>query len=73
MEKGKVNYKLVDTVLVLIIICLIINTFGFWAGILKKLFSIILPFAIAFAIAYALYPFVQKLVNKDGHLVHFFL
>ncbi len=64
MEKGKVNYKLVDTVLVLIIICLIINTFGFWAGILKKLFSIILPFAIAFAIAYALYPFVQKLVNK---------
>ncbi len=64
MEKGKVNYKLIDVVLTLIIIFLIINTFGFWAGILKKVFSIILPFIIAFAIAYALYPFVEKLTKR---------
>lgn len=64
MEKGKVNYKLIDVVLTLVIIFLIINTFGFWAGILKKIFSILLPFIISFAIAYALYPFVEKLTKR---------
>lgn len=64
MEKGKVNYKLIDAVLTLVIIFLIINTFGFWTGILKKIFSILLPFIISFAIAYALYPFVEKLTKR---------
>lgn len=64
MEKGKVNYKLIDVVLTLVIIFLIINTFGFWTGILKKIFSILLPFIISFAIAYALYPFVEKLTKR---------
>lgn len=64
MEKGKVNYKLIDVVLTLVIIFLIINTFGFWTGILKKIFSIVLPFIISFAIAYALYPFVEKLTKR---------
>lgn len=64
MEKGKVNYKLIDIVLTLVIIFLIINTFGFWTGILKKIFSILLPFIISFAIAYALYPFAQKLTKR---------
>ena len=64
MEKNKLNYKLIDVVLTLLIIFLVINTFGFWAGILKKIFSIILPFLIAFAVAYALYPFVEKLNKK---------
>lgn len=64
MEKGKVNYKLIDIVLTLVIIFLIINTFGFWSGILKKIFSIIFPFLISFAIAYALYPFVEKLTKR---------
>ena len=64
MEKHKVNYKLVNTLLILAIIFLLINTFGFWTGVLKKLFNILTPFIIAFAIAYALYPFVQKLEKK---------
>ena len=64
MEKHRVNYKLVNTLLILAIIFLLINTFGFWTGVLKKLFNILTPFIIAFAIAYALYPFVQKLEKK---------
>ena len=64
MEKHKVNYKLVNTLLILAIIFLLINTFGFWTGVLKKLINILTPFIIAFAIAYALYPFVQKLEKK---------
>lgn len=64
MEKHRVNYKLVNTLLILAIIFLLINTFGFWTGVLKKLINILTPFIIAFAIAYALYPFVQKLEKK---------
>lgn len=64
MEKHKVNYKLINVVLTLVIIFLIINTFGFWMGVIKKIFSIVAPFIIAFAGAYALYPFVQKLVKR---------
>lgn len=64
MEKHKVNYKLINIVLTLIILVLVINTFGFWAGFLKKILSIIGPFIISFAIAYALYPFVEKLVKR---------
>ena len=33
-------------------------------GVIKKIFSIVTPFIIAFAGAYALYPFVQKLVKR---------
>ena len=65
MEKEKLNYKLIDIVLTLLIIFLVINTFGFWSGVLNKIFSIIIPLIISFAIAYALYPFVQKLVTKN--------
>ena len=65
MEKEKLNYKLIDIVLTLLIIFLVINTFGFWSGVLNKIFSIIIPLIISFAIAYALYPFVQKLVKKN--------
>lgn len=64
MDKHKVNFKLINIVLTLLIIALVIVTFGFWTGILKKIFSIILPFLVAFAIAYALHPFVQKLVKR---------
>ena len=65
MEKEKLNYKLIDIVLTLLIIFLVINTFSFWSGVLNKIFSIIIPLIISFAIAYALYPFVQKLVKKN--------
>ena len=64
MEKHKVNYKLINTMLVMVIFVLIINTFGFWSGFLKKIFSLLGPFIVSFAIAYALYPFVVKLEKK---------
>lgn len=65
MIKEKINNKLVNTVLILLIIFLLINTFGFWAKIVGKILSIIIPFIISFVIAYALFPFVKKLQNRN--------
>lgn len=43
------------------IIYLVINTFNWWGIIIKEVFSLILPFFIAFILAYSLYPCVRKL------------
>lgn len=64
MLKNKLNFKLVNVALVTIIIYFVYNTSGFWGVVLHKIFSSILPFLVAFALAYALYPFVRKLENK---------
>lgn len=60
---NKVNYKLVNIILVLAIVCLLYLIRGLWLGIVSKMFAILLPFIIAFAVAYALYPLVKKLEN----------
>lgn len=64
MFKNKLNYKLLNILILLVIIYLGINTIGYWSGFLNKIFSIIIPFVISFAIAYAFYPCVIKLEKK---------
>ena len=64
MFKDKLNYKLLNLLIVAAIVFLAINTFNWWGGILNKIFSVLLPFIISFAIAYALYPIVRKLEEK---------
>lgn len=64
MDKIKLNNKLVNTVLVLLIIFLLINTFKFWSGIFNKIVTITVPFIVSFAVAYALYPFLKKLQKR---------
>lgn len=59
--ENKINYKLVNVVLTICIICLLYLIRGLWLGIAGKIIEILLPFVIAFAIAYALYPLVKKL------------
>ena len=61
--KNKVNYKLVNILLVIVIICLIYFVRGLWLGVLSKFITVILPFLVAFAVAYALYPYSKKLEN----------
>ena len=65
MIKNKVDFKLVNTALLVLIIYLIYQTRDFWLGILSLFFNVTLPFFIAFVIAYALYPLVRKLMNKN--------
>ena len=64
MFKDKLNYKLLNVLIFAGIIYLCILTRDYWGGIVSKLFSVVAPFIIAFAIAYALYPLVKKLRNK---------
>ena len=64
MAKNKLNYKLINiTALVfLIFICLI--SFNIWWGIVINCVTVLLPFIVAFAFAYALTPLVRFLDKK---------
>ena len=64
MVKNKINFKLVNIVLLVLTIYLIYQSSDFWLGIVSVIFKILLPFLIAFAIAYAFYPLVKKLTDK---------
>ena len=60
----KLNYKIINTLLIVIIIFLIWLMKDLWSGVLKKVIDIVLPFIIAFAIAYVLHPLLEKLESK---------
>ena len=64
MFKDKLNYKLLNILILLVICYIAITTINWWGGIIGRLISILLPFAISFAVAYAFYPLVRKLQNK---------
>ncbi|MBP3765767.1 MAG: AI-2E family transporter [Bacilli bacterium] len=63
MIKNKIDYKLINCALIMAIIFLLYKTGGLWLGIISKIFGILLPFIIAFAIAYALEPLVEFLTE----------
>ncbi len=64
MVKNKINYKLINILLIVLIVAVLYWINGLWLGILKKVLDIIFPFLIGFAIAYALYPLKRKLVDS---------
>lgn len=64
MFKNKLNYKLLNLLMLVVILYLCIETFSWWSGIVSKIFSVLLPFFVAFAIAYALYPCIRTLQKK---------
>ena len=64
MFKDKLNYKLLNILIVAVIAYLFILTYGVWGSIIGKILSIIMPFIIAFAIAFSFYPIVRKLRKK---------
>jgi len=64
MRENKINFRLVNALLVMAIIYIIVNTSGYWSGIITRIFNIILPFFFAFVLAYILHPFVVKLENR---------
>lgn len=64
MNEKKLNYKLLNILLILGICFFFYNTIGLWKSVIDKTLSIIGPFIIAFVIAYALYPILKKLMDK---------
>lgn len=63
MLKDKVNYKLINVVIIAFIIFLIYQTGNLWVGVISKVLKIATPFFIAFIVAYALHPFLKFLTN----------
>lgn len=64
MFKDKLNFKLVNILIIVLIVYLGLNTIGFWKLLVLKIIQITGPFIIAFAIAYGLYPMVRYLKKK---------
>ena len=64
MLKNKLDYKLINIALIALIVFLLYQTGNLWIGLTNKVIQIVLPFLFAFALAYALHPFLQKMQNK---------
>lgn len=62
--KNKVNYKILNALIILVTIFMLYLMADLWTGLVSKILNIILPFIIAFGVAYILYPFLNFLVNK---------
>ena len=65
MSSKKINFKLVNIVLIALLMLILIVSADFWMWWGSKLFGIILPFALAFCFAYVFYPFL-KYMEKNG-------
>ena len=64
MLKDRLNYKLLNLLILCAIAYLAIITNEYWLGFILRAFSIMVPFILAFAFAYALDPFVKYLERK---------
>ena len=64
MSDRKLNYKLLNILLIFGICFLFYNTLGLWKFVVDKTIAIVSPFVVSFAIAYALYPILVKLQAK---------
>jgi len=61
----KISVKLINLVLVALLVWVVVSTGEFWLWALDKLINILVPFVIAFAMAYVAYPFL-KFMEKKG-------
>lgn len=64
MEKNKLDYKLVNMTLLVFCIYLIYQTKDFLLSVFSVFGKIVFPFFLAFILAYAIYPFLRKLISK---------
>ena len=64
MFNNKINYRLVNTLLLMAILYIVMATSKYWGGAILKVFNILVPFFLAFVFAYILHPFVKRLENK---------
>lgn len=64
--KDKINYKLLNFLIIIAIVCLLYFIRGLWIGVVVNIFNILAPFMLAFALAYVIYPLLKKLVNSGA-------
>ena len=53
--KNKLNYKLLNFLVIVAIVCLLYLIKNLWIGIVNNIFGIVSPFLLAFAIDYVIY------------------
>lgn len=64
MKKERINYQLLNLLLLMAIIYLVFKTSNYWGTFLVRIANISMPFLIAFGFAYILHPFVERLERK---------
>ncbi len=64
MYKNKINYKLLNFLILMGLLYICVTNIGTWFQIFSKVISVCFPFIIAFGIAYALHPLEKKLEEK---------
>lgn len=64
--KDKLNFKLLNILIIIAIVCLLYTIKGLWLGLVANIFKIIAPFLLAFALAYVIYPLVKKLMDAGS-------
>ena len=62
----KLNFRLLNLLIIIAIVCLLYLIRGLWLGIVATLFKLISPFLLAFSLAYVLYPLVKKLIDAGS-------
>lgn len=65
MFSNKLNYRIINAVALLALIYITVSNVGIWWGIVTKVITILLPFIVAFFLAYALSPLVDFLCKKN--------
>lgn len=61
MYNTKVNFRLLNILITVAIVCLVYSIKDLWLGIVIKIIDVCFPFIVAFALAYAVHPIVKKL------------
>ena len=64
MFQNKLNYHIINFAALMLLLYIGITNIGLWWGILSKVVSVIAPFIVGFAFAYALTPLVRFLDKK---------
>ena len=64
MIKNKIDFKLINITLIVLIVYLMYRTGNLWIGVASKILTIIMPFFFAFIVAYALHPIVKALEKR---------
>ena len=64
--RDKLNYKLLNLLIIIAIVCLLYSIRNLWIGIVVNIFKVLSPFLLAFAVAYVIYPLVKKLIDAGS-------
>lgn len=62
--KNKLDYNLLNILIMVAILFLLITTYPVWGGVFNKVLQIGFPFLVSFVLAYAFHPIVKKLEQK---------